>query len=85
MKLEIGKTYVDGNGREQKIMGLAKTEPYKGAPVYWSLSGFWYAEDGHHLIYWPHNGGLARIGNDHRDLLKVAQAPKASMKDLVEG
>lgn len=46
MKIEIGKTYMDGWGTRFDIRGLAKTGPVRGEPVYWTLQGNWYTASG---------------------------------------
>lgn len=52
MKLKAHTTYVNNKGTRVEIMGLARVEPVDGLPIWWSLQGNHYAEDGrmvHHV------------------------------------
>ena len=64
MKLEIGKTYVNGSGSVRKIQGLAKTKPINDQPVYYSSCGCnWYSEDGRVVNFDGKKYYLADIGS----------------------
>lgn len=46
IKLQPRTTYTNRNGTTVHIAGLARTEPFEGKQVYWSIAGNWYLEDG---------------------------------------
>lgn len=51
MKLKANTTYVNNHGARVQIIGLARVEPVDGLPVWWSLQGNHYAEDGRLVAY----------------------------------
>jgi hypothetical protein len=71
MKLEDGKTYVNGEGRHVKVMGRTRDHEH----LVWSRCGDWYERETGRRILFHDSGGNPRTHHSPtwRDL--VAEAP----------
>lgn len=68
--LEIGKTYLNGDGRKVAIAGYARPDGRDCEHIVWSYSGDWYCAHSGRFV-WTHaeSGAMfCRIQEGYRDL-----------------
>jgi hypothetical protein len=51
MKIEIGKKYVDGNGKNHQISVKGQIQPFDNNTVYCTYGGHWFDENGKNVYY----------------------------------